>query len=1388
MNIGTLTGVIAIEDQLSGALTIATAHVRRFAEGFDGALGATAIGLGAVAAGIGAVTAGVISLGNQGSDVNDVADAMENFAGSAAEAEAIMTAMREGTLNTISDFNLMRTSSRLLSAGVKLNAQDFSDLSRASFVLQNQGFGPTKEILDNLTMSILRGNDRMIRRMGITVDMTSAEINYANSIGKTVDQLGPTEKLEARRIGIIDALHKKVGQLSGVHRDFGEQMEFAVAQIKNFTNELASQVAASPNVMNAVNQIGIALVNTFGGDTDQMIQSIVGWINNFADAVATYGPKIITVLGQITEGISSIWQIVTKIWSLIPDWFKNMAVEAIPAAAAIWGITLAIKALTAAEAVAGLTRLATGFGALVTATRNWILIAGTFYSTTALAGTAVAGFGAALLTLAGTPLGMAALFVGLAVGIWKTVDALKGLFDTISSGKSVWEFLTAKDEDTFLRRWLGLSKAVEGVTTNVQLALAPVISYEQRLQRVGAVAGVTIEQLDRGSEALEKNEERMRLAAEEAKKYADELKKLSEQYSGKGLLTQAKQYEDVLKQIGGATSLTVAEQNEFSKAFDQVIDKYRLMGPLGAEIVRHFTELKTGLRNASAEQTEYERALAFTYFRLDMVAEEQRRLIITMQEIDRVQQASLLPNYTQQWGDLNTRLRELTNVVPPLTAYIRQNSAEVENATAKVADWAQESREKMIQSVQDLSRALADLAQVSGDSFGAIVRGISQLVSSFAVATQAFETFKKGLEALRSGGGSMLGSIATIATGILGIGSAIGTVIGVAAGFFKKLFGGPSEAELAGREAANAFRKGLVETLTQSDWVRVNSLVAGGANKVWAETVVAIQKAYLEAGRTAEEALAAVDRLWRAEKKGPEAAQAAIEEINRVIEDHKKKVEETKRAVEEFRSEFTGLLTAITESGRLASKTFLDVIKVVQQTGQMTSEINAFLGANAKNAAAGLMQFIENASFKTVGGAQAAAGAFAVAFDQMVKSGMSAADALRFMGPSINEFKKNLREMGIEGGSAFETIDRMAQYMADEGFAKAITAVEGLNMTLVGLNNAGLLTQDMFTGLSGEITATFDSLVAKGYQGDEVIRLMAPSLQTVWELMTDFGFQVDDATAKLVEQGVQAGLVGEKHRDVNERIAHGIDRITQLLEVFITAMGIELPTAITKATTSTLTLGETQTGVWKGAKRGAEDLLDVLDETTVVMGDQGRVAEIVGTAHELINQNVADSIVVMQEVLTTFIETMGVELPIATQLQTEATIVLQETFVSMWQTAIDGAYEFMDLFEEMREKISEPITIDIHFDVDKVDLPSGTIPGFQHGTNGFQHFNPGGELAVLHGEEAVVPRSRLGDFVGRYSGGNRETNQTIIVKLNDRVMARATAKNLPKVLEVYGVR
>ena len=136
MNIGTLTGQIELQDQLTSKLTSIVINIRKSAERIDGALGAIAIGAGAVTAAVLGAVGSVVALGAKGSTILGVEQAFDRLAESVgATGEALIGGLNKGLRTTVDSMTLMQTVNRALSAGVKLTEVDMEKMGSAARAL-----------------------------------------------------------------------------------------------------------------------------------------------------------------------------------------------------------------------------------------------------------------------------------------------------------------------------------------------------------------------------------------------------------------------------------------------------------------------------------------------------------------------------------------------------------------------------------------------------------------------------------------------------------------------------------------------------------------------------------------------------------------------------------------------------------------------------------------------------------------------------------------------------------------------------------------------------------------------------------------------------------------------------------------------------------------------------------------------------------------------------------------------------------------------------------------------------------------------------------------------------------------------------------------------------
>lgn len=309
-NIGTISGLIELKDEFSGQLDLASVALGKFTKENQESLKAVAGAAGLVTAAFAAVAASTVALGNRGADVNDLRGTIEQFAGSAKAADESMAGLRRGTLNTVDDFTLAKQAAHLLSAGVKLTADDFETLGGAAFVLQNRGLGPTNEQLKLVSDALVTGRTRALAMAVGVVEAKDAEQSYADSLGVSKEMLSERGKVEAHRIEVMRILKTAVKEAGDQERDFGEQLEAASAFVTNMIDKLASSIASSKVFAAGFEAVGKAVTAAFGTDQEQQIAQITATIERGAIFTVNFGLAAVEMARVVNVAWSAVKTVV----------------------------------------------------------------------------------------------------------------------------------------------------------------------------------------------------------------------------------------------------------------------------------------------------------------------------------------------------------------------------------------------------------------------------------------------------------------------------------------------------------------------------------------------------------------------------------------------------------------------------------------------------------------------------------------------------------------------------------------------------------------------------------------------------------------------------------------------------------------------------------------------------------------------------------------------------------------------------------------------------------------------------------------------------------------------------------------------------------------------
>lgn len=269
----------------------------------------------------------------------------------------------------------------------------------------------------------------------------------------------------------------------------------------------------------------------------------------------------------------------------------------------------------------------------------------------------------------------------------------------------------------------------------------------------------------------------------------------------------------------------------------------------------------------------------------------------------------------------------------------------------------------------------------------------------------------------------------------------------------------------------------------------------------------------------------------------------------------KKGQAEQRAAMEEMRKQLVQQYGSMDALRHMASQLGVDISKafttrdpqIFQSTLErlnqaMADQQRRLQGIQTAMQGLGLMAQGLTATMETHGTAtEADAAAFqrlgdyaAATFGAMVRENGDVIGALQQMEPILSQLAGDMDQFGVSGSSALQELLGLRQIVVDNaGIAQSI---QGLNLLMKGLGDAGITTSGLFQGFGKDLAADFGALKDKGGDANQALILMQPSLQKLWEHQQKFHDITDEATLALLHEAETNGIVGEDQKSTFDKI------------------------------------------------------------------------------------------------------------------------------------------------------------------------------------------------------------------------------------------------------------
>lgn len=791
----------------------------------------------AVGAAVAASAAGIVALGLRGSTVIGVSDAFQALATNAGQSgEAMLASSRAASRGVVTDMEIMAAANKGLLLGLPLTADGMGTLASTSIALgKAMQVGPAQALNDLIT-GLGRGSAQILDNLGILVDAEAAYRTYGAEIGKAHDELTTGEQKIAIYKAAVAAASTTVAGLGEEHLTFTDRLARVRVGIQNVIDKVAVVIADSPVVNAAMKAIGDALDAALGAQSAGKVSELGSVITK----LAFFLMDLLDVGVSVADGIGRAWGVLSMIF--------NVAASIV--------LTVGKALVAVVEGAVKLARVVPGVdGALKGLDDTIDGLQGSMHVLTL-------GFDAQAAEALNAVKGNSAYHDGL--------DRVRGVLGTVRERMA--EALKVKKDDT------DATAKATGV--------------------IGA-HGATLTQVSKVQETFEKNLKTLTTALRAG---ADQLSDSDFVAKFGSDLDKARIDLELFGVTGTRVPAAVAEalerlgQIRLSEMLSgNLQDMRRAMATIAAQWAKDGEEAgKRALAGMTTNLKGMEAAYKTTFDLVDRrrLSSYEYQVSVIQREADAKKAA--LDQHHSFYAEAMAAIDQETS--EKMRDARLAHDAELANMTFSERSWANSFREIAV-GIPDLLRS----ALTGGGGVSGFTRALTSQLGEMAT-TNLFaaggalnglaNTATKGVSNLL---GKSMGDAFALA--LPGVGSLLGPLIskglGAIGSGIKKLFGGPSQDELAGRDLVAQFEQQLQSLLTTQQ--RVDA-----GNRSWAMTTIAVRDAYIATGRSAAEGEAAVAKLWASSKSGAEASKAAIAEITGVFDEQQQKQERLQAAIERY--------------------------------------------------------------------------------------------------------------------------------------------------------------------------------------------------------------------------------------------------------------------------------------------------------------------------------------------------------------------------------------------------------------------------------------------------------------------------------------------------------
>ena len=175
----------------------------------------------------------------QGAQIERLQESSQMMARSVGlDMDDIVEAVREASMGTVSDLDIMTSATKAMMLGVGGSAEELGQLMEVA-AIRGRAMGlSTTQAFNDIVTGIGRQSKMILDNLGIVLNLEQVYGDYARSIGKTVEQLSDLEKKQAMVNAVIADTQDLIKESGGLIEDNAAKWEKMLAAEKNYWDEV----------------------------------------------------------------------------------------------------------------------------------------------------------------------------------------------------------------------------------------------------------------------------------------------------------------------------------------------------------------------------------------------------------------------------------------------------------------------------------------------------------------------------------------------------------------------------------------------------------------------------------------------------------------------------------------------------------------------------------------------------------------------------------------------------------------------------------------------------------------------------------------------------------------------------------------------------------------------------------------------------------------------------------------------------------------------------------------------------------------------------------------------------------------------------------------------